>query len=221
MTKIARNIIMFIKKFFSVILDTIKTIFLNGFLSILPITLTFALFAFSWNIIRNWIEPLNKIKPEFLEQIPHSEVIIVLLFIFTIGTILKLFVMRSLINLFESILVRIPLVRNVYGGIKQLVSAFGTQDKDSFKQVVLVEFPRKGIYSIGFMTSHFPEELSPNNSKDFYNVYIPTTPNPTTGYLSIFPGNEITKINLTRQEAMALIISGGIIKPDRLNTKNK
>ena len=205
-----------IKKFIFFILETIKTIFINGFLTLLPITLTVAIFSFTWKIISNWIEPLEKIRPAFLDKIPYSEMILVLLIIFITGTILKLFVLRSVIHYFESVLEKIPLVRNVYSGIKQLVIAFGAQDKASFKEVVIVEFPRKGIYSIGFLTSKLPQELSPNKEVDFCNVYVPTTPNPTTGYLIIVPCDNIQKINLTRQEAMALIISGGIIKPDRL-----
>jgi uncharacterized membrane protein len=210
-----------IKGFFVFILETIKAIFLTGFLTLLPITLTVALFAFSWRVIQGWLEPLNRIRPAIFEQIPHAELILVLLFIFITGTILKLFVMRSAINILESILEKIPLVRSVYGGIKRIVNAFGTQDKESFRQVVLVEYPRNGVYCIGFLTSEFPQELSPDTKQEFSHVYIPTTPNPTTGYLAIIPAEQITKISLSRQEAMALIISGGIIKPTRFKRKRK
>ena len=220
MINIAKAIFSFLKSFLFLIFGTIKKIFLNGLIVLLPITLTFSLFAFSWRIMINWLEPIKQFKPELLKKIPHSEVILIVAFIFAIGTLLKIFVLKSLINLFESILEKIPLVRNVYGGIKQLVHAFGIKDKKSFKQVVLVEFPRKGVHSIGFLTSKVQSELAPNKDEKFCHVYIPTTPNPTTGYLVILPEQDVRKISLTRQEAMALIISGGIIKPDRFSKKS-
>ena len=219
MISFSKTIFKYIKKIFDFILDTIKTIFITGLVTLLPITLTVGLFAFSWNMLKGWLEPLEKIQPEILKHVPHSGIILAILFIFITGTILKLFVLHSIIHFFESILERIPLVRSVYSGIKRIIQAFSVHDKESFKQVVLVEFPRKGIYSIGFLTSKFPKELSPDKEEDFCHVYIPTTPNPTTGYLIIIPSQSIKKINLTRQEAMALIISGGIIQPDRLAEK--
>ena len=220
MIQITKSIFNFFVKLLYIILGTIKKIFLNGLIALLPITLTFAIFSFSWRIVINWLEPIKNFKPEIIQQIPHSEVILIIAFIFAIGTLLKIFVLKSLINLFESILEKIPLVRNVYGGIKQLVNAFGIQDKDSFKQVVLVEFPRKGLYSIGFLSSNVQKELAPSQDEDFCHVYIPTTPNPTTGYLVIMSAKSVREINLTRQEAMALIISGGIIKPGRFSKKS-
>ena len=221
MTSLTKKLVAAIKKCIIFIGNTIKSIFINGFLSILPLALTIALFSFTWKVLQNWVEPLHKIKPEFLESIPYAEVIIVLLFIFIIGTILKLFVLKSLINIFEALLDKIPLVRNVYRGFKQLIHAFSVQDKVSFQQVVLIEFPREGIYSIGFLTSQIPPELAPNQQEEFCHVYVPTAPNPTTGFLIIAPRASVKELNLTRQEAMALIISVGIIKPDRLLKKKK
>jgi uncharacterized membrane protein len=102
----------------------------------------------------------------------------------------------------------------VYSGIKKLVDAFSFQDKVSFSKVVMVEFPRTGIYSIGFLANELDEKISPDTSKKYYSIFIPTTPNPTSGFLVLLPEDQITIINITRQEAMAMIISGGIIQPD-------
>jgi uncharacterized membrane protein len=176
-----------------------------------------------FNFIIRWIEPLhNTIVPVVLRDVRYSEFIFVLIFILALGALLRFFLARSLIHAFEKLLSKIPLIRPVYSGLKQLTSAFSINiqdEKQSFKQVVLVEFPRKGMYSIGFLTSEFHQTLSPNKSMRFFSVFIPTTPNPTSGYFIVVPEAELITSELTRQEAMALIISGGIIQPERFLQK--
>src|SRR5262249_46797328 len=108
-----------------------------------------------------------------------------------------------------------------YIGIKQLVQAFNPHDKQSFKQVVLIEFPRPGIYSIGFITSDVNPEISPHSDRRYYNVFVPTTPNPTTGFFFMVAQECVTIINISPKEAMALIISGGIIQPEQFNLEKK
>ncbi|HZW60795.1 MAG TPA: DUF502 domain-containing protein [Candidatus Babeliales bacterium] len=195
---------------------TISSIFLNGLIAILPITLTIAIFRFSFKLIKSWVAPVSKIMPTFLIAIPHSEIILVILFIFLLGILLRLFVLRTAIFAFEALLFKIPLIRPIYSGVKQLVHAFNPQDTFSFKKVVLVEFPRKGLYSLGFVTSEASHHITPpDKSQNYFSVFVPTTPNPTTGFYIILPEEDIIVIDLNRQEAMALIISGGIIQPER------
>ena len=110
-------------------------------------------------------------------------------------------------------------MRPIYGGIKQLVQAFNPHDNVSFKHVVLVEFPRKGIYSMGFMTSEMPAELTPDQATTYYNIFVPTTPNPTSGFFLVAAKENVHIVNISRQEAMALIISGGTIQPERFTQK--
>jgi len=193
-------------------------LFLNGLLTLLPITLTIVVFKITFNLIINWLEPLRRIVPPYLD-IPYGEVIVAILLIFLIGTILKIFVLRSILNAIENILIKLPLVRPIYSGIKQLVQAFGSHDKITFKKVVLIEFPRKGMFSLAFLTSELEPELAPNKEEKFYNIFIPTTPNPTSGYFIILPEQDIHVMNITRQEAMAMIISGGIIQPKTIAYK--
>ena len=150
-----------------------------------------------------------------MDCIPYAEVLTAILFIFLIGTILKVFVLRSIIHLVERWVARLPLIRPIYTGVKQLVKAFSFQDQISFKKVVMVEFPRPGIYSIGFLTSELLPEIAPNNDNKYFNVFIPTTPNPTSGFLVVVPEKEIIVVNISRQEAMAMVISGGIIQPNQ------
>ena len=200
------------------IFDYIRSIFLNGLLTILPIILTAGLFTYTFKFFKNLLEPIQKLEPEYLKKIPHSEFILVLLFVIITGAIFKTFFLRRLLHNIESTFFKVPLMQPVYFGIKQLVQAFTTQDKVTFKRVVLVQFPRKDIYSIGFLTSTLPKNLSPDTQKTFYSIFIPTTPNPTSGFLIVVPEQDIIDTDLTRQEAMSLIISGGIVQPERYNT---
>jgi uncharacterized membrane protein len=204
----------FTRRFF----DYFKEIFLDGLLTILPITITLALFVFFFRLLKNWLTPISILIPTKFQTIPHSEIILVLLLILLIGAIFKTFLIRSFVNFVESIFFRIPLMNPVYSGIKQLVQAFTMPEQVTFKKVVLIEFPRTGVYSIGFLTREVPNEMSPGSRK-YVNIYIPTTPNPTTGYLIMVPDGDFIIIDITRQEAMSLIISGGIIQPERFFKK--
>lgn len=201
-------------------LSYLWSLFLNGLFTILPITLTIIIFNASFKLIIGWFEPLQAyIKPTILGTIPYAEVVLIIVSIFLIGTIMKILVLRTIIHAIEGLFFKIPLIRPVYSGIKQLVQAFSIQDKITFQNVVVVEFPRKGIYSLGFMTSELPTEIAPQNGENFYNIFIPTTPNPTSGYFVMISQESVRTIDLTRQEAMAMIISGGIIQPERFGHK--
>lgn len=202
------------------IIDLAWSIFLNGLFTLLPLTLTIALFMFSLKILKGWLEPIYRLEPKSLQAIPHSEILLVIAVIFLFGIILRVFLFHSLIMAVEALLSKIPLIRPIYSGIKQLVHAFSFQDKMSFKRVVAVEFPRPGIYSVGFLTSEMPHDIAPSSIERYFNIFIPTTPNPTSGFFIVVPENQIKDINLTRQEAMALIISGGIILPERFSPKD-
>ncbi len=200
-----------------------KQVLINGLLSILPFSLTLGLFMLSFRIIINWLKPIQQLLDHpliFLATIPYKTVInqflLVIVAIFIVGLIIRLLILQHLFDRIEELFFKIPLVRPIYSGIKQLIHAFSAQDKVSFKKVVIIEFPRPGIYSIGFLTSELPPIIAPQSGQIFYNIFIPTTPNPTTGFLVIVPEHGFKTIDITRQEAMAMIISGGIIQPERL-----
>lgn len=199
-------------------------LFFNGLMTILPLTITVVLLHTTVKFIRLWLDPLHAAvqKSGWFSAIPvpYAEVIAIALGIFALGALLNIVILRSLVHKIEALIFKVPLVRAIYSGIKQLVTAFSLQDKFTFKYVVFVEFPRKGMYSVGFLTSELPKEMAPDPSMTFFNVFVPTTPNPTSGYYLILPQKDIIKTDLTRQEAMALIISGGIIQPERYVKKN-
>lgn len=200
-------------------INEIWHLFLNGLFTILPLTLTIAVFKFSLSMLVSWLEPIKQLEPAFIQVFPYSEVLLVLLFILLLGVLLRTLILGPVIHYFEALILKIPLIKPVYSGIKQIISAYSIADKTTFKQIVMIEFPRTGMYSIGFVTSELPAELSPDHTKKYFNVFVPTTPNPTTGFLLILTQDQIINVDINRQEAMAMIISGGIIQPDRF-TKN-
>ncbi len=199
------------------IINVVWNVFIDGFFTLLPLCLTIGIFSFSFSLLKNLLSPLQGLDVPYLHLIPHNEFLVVLSLILLAGIFLKSFVLRSLLNFFESILSKIPLIRPIFNSIKQLVDAFTPSDNPTFKKIVLVEFPRKGIYSIGFLTGEFSSQLLPI-PKDviYYSIFIPMTPNPTNGFFIVIAENDFTELNLTTQEAMALVMSGGIIQPDRL-----
>ncbi len=214
--------------FFESIIHYLTRAFVNGLLTILPFTLTIGLFMLSARLIINWLHPVQEFighPIEFITTIPYTVILNQLFLLFFgvvfFGMIIRTLLLKNVMHQLEKLIFKIPLIRPVYSGIKQLIHAFSVQDKLTFKKVVLVEFPRNGIYSLGFLTSELPHSIAPKSDEKFFNVFIPTTPNPTTGFFVILSESNFQTINLTRQEAMALVISGGIILPDRLMEANQ
>jgi uncharacterized membrane protein len=165
-------------------------------------------------MIVSWLEPLKRFSLPFIGTIPYSEVLLAFALILIAGALYNMFLLRPIIHGIERLFEKIPLIRPVYSGIKKLVHAFSFQDKASFSQVVRIEFPKKGIYSIGFLASQIDTHIAPNSDKKYFSVFVPTTPNPTSGFLVLVPEEEIAILDISRQDAMAMIISGGIIQPD-------
>lgn len=196
--------------------DFIVSIFLNGLFALLPLGLTIGLITFMLQLITRWLTPFKSFIEYYLGiNFPFIEIILFIAIIFFVGTILKIFLLRTLARSLENIFSQLPFIRPVYTSIKQLVNALNFKDETTFKKVVLIEFPRKGSYSLGFVTSEFSQSLIQTKKERYYNIFIPTTPNPTSGFFVIVAESEIEVIDITRQEAMTMIISGGIIQPKR------
>jgi len=209
--------------------QNIWSLFIRGLFALLPLTLTVAIFKTSFNLLHGWLSPLRKLMPGFFSVLPRgAEFLAVVLFIVGVGLILKLFFIRPLIHWFESLLFKIPLVRPVYSGTKQLVKAFSPGDgQGTFKYVVTIEYPRQGIYTLGFIANQLHPDLAPEKTERYFTIFIPSVPNPATGNIVILPESSITLSNISRQDAMAMIISGGIIQPENytitppiIHTKN-
>ncbi len=203
-------------------LKQLQSFFINGFLALLPLGLTVFIITFIIRTAHHWSTPLLSILPEAIRTIPFIELFSISIFFISIGIVLKFVILRWFIEKAEKIVRRLPLIKQIYFGTKQLITALNPQDKTHFQKVVLIEFPRKGIYSLGFLTCQNTSLLlshttsSEGAHKRFYNIFIPHTPNPTGGAFVIAPEEECIMTDLSRQDAMAIIISGGIIQPDQI-----
>jgi len=198
--------------------SSIGSYFLNGLIALAPLLITFWFFSFLFDVVKALLAPLKTISVPLLGSLPHHEVIVGVIIIFLAGIFLKSLVVRSLMELIDVLFYQVPLVRPVYNGIKQLIYAFSPSNKESFQRVVLIEYPRKGLYSLGFQTHKAAEQLRPDTSNtQWYTIFIPVTPNPTHGFFIIVQESEIVPLKITTEDAMTIIISGGIVQPKHFN----
>jgi len=195
----------------------LQHLFGTGLIFLIPIIITYAFFSFFFNMIKSLLLPIKNLHIPLVENIPHHEIFILIIFIFIIGILVKAFIFKPIIHMFEDFFARIPLIKTIYLATKQLTHAFTAHDQASFKKVVIIEFPRQGMYSIGFLTKEIPTQIS---SKQLFGIYVPHTPNPATGSFVMLPADAFTETDLTRQEATALVISGGILQPTRFHKIN-
>lgn len=200
----------------------LRSLFVNGLITVLPLLLTISvlnmLFRFITSLlapIKNLITASSHFIPDWLQWIPHIEVIIAILLIFLLGTVLNILIFRSILAWFEQWFSKIPLIRPIYKGMKQLVKSFGQHDQTSFQQIVLVKFPHEHTHTVGFVTGQVPAKLAPKPDTIYMSVYVPTTPNPTGGFYLIIAQNDLIPLEMNRQEAMTLIMSLGMINPSQ------
>jgi uncharacterized membrane protein len=137
-----------------------------------------------------------------------------ILLVSLVGRFARYYLGQRLIELMDVALLRVPLLNKIYGTIKQVNEAFSANKKSSFRQVVLVEFPRAGQYSIGFVTGEQSQEVQLKIPEKVVSVFVPTTPNPTSGFLVLVPEHSLTKLNMTVAEGIKFIISLGSVSPE-------
>ena len=193
-----------------------------GIIVILPITVTVFIIRFfvvSLNSIM--LNPLAiRLKPYLLQEeqrlfLAKAVVFIAaLLIIIFIGIMTRIIIVRKTFSFFEKFLYKLPMVNKIYGAIKEISKAFLGNKKSGFKKVVLVEYPRKGIYTIGFVTSESMIAFSVSeDSRELVSIYIPTTPNPTSGLFIMVPRGEVKALDMSVEEALKVVISAGAIAP--------
>lgn len=145
--------------------------------------------------------------------------LLALLLISMVGLAARYYLGKKLIELVDNVLLRVPLLNKIYGAIKQVNEAFTTGKKSAFKTVVLVEFPREGMYSIGFITSEQHAEVQARTKEKVVCVFVPTTPNPTSGFLVLVPEDKLSKLDMSVADGIKYIISLGSISPEYLPEK--
>ena len=141
-------------------------------------------------------------------ELPGVEILISFILITFIGWLSLSFIGKKMLNIFNNLLKRIPILRTIYSAITQMTETFSKNDSNK-KNVVLVEYPRKGSWAVGFATKDNSGEISNKTKKNLVNVFIPTTPNPTSGFLLMFPKDEVIYLDLTFEEASKFIVSAG------------
>jgi uncharacterized membrane protein len=193
----------------------LRTYFITGLLVTLPLGLTYWILKVLLQSMESLIG--NPIQRYLDIYIPGMGIILLISLILLIGIFARNFIGRKLGGLGEKILNKIPLVRNIYTSIKQIVTTIFMQGKSNFRGVVLVEYPRRGAYSVGFVTGDTKGQIQRITEDNLVNVFVPTTPNPTSGFFILFPENDITLLNMTVEEGMKMIISAGMVTPpDRI-----
>jgi len=205
------------------ILAHLKSFFLSGLLTLLPLIATVFIVTFTYSFIAKWLEPLRRISPPYIQRIPGSEFIIVTLAILLLGFLLRVMFITPVIHWFESLIKKIPIIRSIYQSSKTLVDFFSSVDKTDRKKVVLIEFPRKGLFNIAFLLESATDNYAriiPEHKKrpnaTYYKVFMPNSPTPASGYFFILPDDEITHTDMTFDEAIKAIVSGGLITPESL-----
>ena len=195
------------------IFTKIRNYFIAGVVVLIPIGitiyLTILITSVSSKILPKEINP-NHYLPY---NIPGLEIIITLFLITFIGWLSLSFIGKRLLNLFNTVLKRIPILRTIYSAILQMTETF-TKNDNKKKNVVLVEYPRKGTWAVGFATKENSGEITNKLNKKLINVFVPTTPNPTSGFLLMFPKEEVVYLDLSFEEASKFIVSAGTSNPN-------
>ena len=218
--------------------DTVKPSFLRkaqryiltGVLTVIPLWLTFTVFEFflrhlsqiglpwaralSRQIEKSWPQVANWILADWFQNI--MAVLLTVLALYLLGWIATRVIGRRIIDWFEYFIHRIPLVQSVYGAIKKFISVLQTKP-DELQRVVLIEFPSRDMKTIGFVTRVMTDDRT---GRQLAAVYVPTTPNPTSGYIEIIPVERLVSTDWSMDEAMTFIISGGAVAPDHIKYDN-
>ncbi len=200
---------------------SLRNAFITGLLILAPLGVS--IFALAW-LVDNVGGRFSKILLYFLPEVWLEDQnlrmvwnLLATLIVFTIITLLgylsRYFVGRWILAITERILTRVPFIKTIYKTVKQIIDTFSTQQKAVFKKTVLVQYPRKGIWAIGFLTSDTQGELQQRSEEDLRNIFLPTTPNPTSGFLLMLPKDDIEELEMSIGEGMKLIISGGAVVP--------
>ena len=194
-----------------------------GVLVIAPITITAWLTITIVNFVDNRVEKL--IPPSYNPEtylpfsLPGLGFVIAIIFLILVGMLTANFMGRFFLRIGERILDRLPVVRSLYGATKQIFETVFANQSEAFREVVMVEYPRKGMWVIGFLTGRTKGEVQKKTASDTVNIFVPTTPNPTSGFLLFVPKKDVQKMDMSVEEGIKLVVSAGIVTPDMAKKK--
>jgi uncharacterized membrane protein len=199
------------------LLARLRAYFLAGILITAPISITLYI---AWSLIA-WVDGyiLPLLPPKYNPEtylpfaFPGIGLIILVVGLTAIGAATAGFVGRVLVKTSEQVLSRMPVVRSIYGAVKQIFETVLAQKSTAFREVVLVEFPRRGMWAMGFITGLTEGEIQELTEEEVVNVFVPTTPNPTSGYLFFVARKDVYPLSMTVEEGIKMVVSGGIVTP--------
>lgn len=196
----------------------IRRYFISGLLVWLPIWVTLLVIKFLADIMGNTLSLLpRQYQPDALlgMHIPGLGVLIVLFVIFMTGVIAANFLGKRIVAAWDGLMARIPLVRSLYMGVKQVLETLFTPGGQSFRKVLLVEFPRAGMWTLAFQTGDgTPEVMKSMNGEELVSLFVPATPNPTSGFLMMMPRRMVIEMDMSVEQALKFVISLGVVQPN-------
>lgn len=197
----------------------LKRYFITGLLIWLPLIATVWVLVMLARTLDSLVPSFLSPKALFGVEIPGFELILVIVVILLTGVFCANFIGKAILARWESLLGRIPLVRSIYNSVKQVSDTVFAPNGQAFRQAVLVQYPRHGAWTIGFLTGKPCTEIAKILTGDFISVYVPTTPNPTSGFFLMMPSADVHKLNMTVDAALKYIVSMGVVAPPELITK--
>ena len=207
----------FIVRYRANLLRRLRTYFLTGIIATAPIGLTLYLAWVLVKFVDRLVTPLIPApyhpSSHLPIDVPGVGLVVAIVLLTLIGFVTANVLGRQVVAMGERIVDRMPVIRSVYGALKQIFETVLTQSSRSFREVVLVEYPRRGIWAIGFVTSVTRGEIQALKEDHLVNVFLPTTPNPTSGFLLFVPRADLVTLHMTIEEGIKMVISGGIVTP--------
>ncbi len=205
----------------------IRGYFIAGILLVAPLTITLYAATFFVTTVDKWVAgalPESYNPNTYLPvSIPGFGLLIVFIALVIIGFFAANVLGKFFIRFSEYLLDRVPVVRTLYGSTKQIMETVLASQSEAFREVALIEYPRKGVWSIGFITGTTSGEVQRVTKEKMINIFVPTTPNPTSGYLLFVPEKDIHRLNMSVEEGIKMVVSGGIVTPpdkSKLEDKN-
>ena len=192
--------------------------FFKGILISAPIIITLYI---AWGLIKFFDKKASPLLGTFPFEIPGFGLITVFIFFAIIGFITTGLLGRIFSSFIEKVLSKMPVLRNIYSGLKQLFEAILAKKSNSFREVILLEYPRVGIWAMGFLTGDTRGEVNRKTKNKMVNIFLPTTPNPTSGFLLFVPKKDILGLTMTVEEGIKMIISAGMLTPSENQKKIK
>jgi len=201
----------------------LRNYFISGLLFWIPLALSVLLIKFFLEVVNNLVP--TRLLPESLlnldTTIPGSGIVLVILVILITGALVTNILGRKLLDLWERALNKIPGFRNIYNALKKISSTVLNTSSESFRKAFLIQYPSKGIWVIAFQSGDYKGEVESIIGKDVINLFVPTTPNPTSGFFVMIPKKDAVELQMSVEEAFKLVISAGVVTPENLKIKEK